>query len=400
MKIERLRGTRDFAPEDMRKRRDLEMKMREVFESFGYGEVQTPTIEPLELFLLKSGQGVIDETYNFEDRGDRKICLVPERTAPTMRFYVNELQRREKPLKLYYFENCFRYENPQRGRYREFWQFGAELMGINDRAKANAELIAMALGVIEKSGIETRVRVGNLDLLKKALGKCVNEEEMPLILRAVDKGDGDFLIKKVDREVLSLLNCRSVEDICGCNEEKALLKEIFSHLKSYGVEAELDLSIARGLDYYYGVVFEIDCPSLGAEKQVAGGGEYSLIDLFGGRESGSSGFAIGFDRILDAQDREEEHERRGYYIIPVSDKNYGYAITIARFLRAENIKCEMELSRRSVEKSMKHADSAGRKFVVVVGDREERGRTLSLKNLDTGDQKEIDLESLKSIEPI
>lgn len=151
MKINRLKGTRDFTPEDMKRRRSLERRMREVFEHYGYEEIQTPTIEPLELFLLKSGEAVIGETYNFKDKSDRDICLVPERTAPTMRFYVNDLQRVEKPLKFYYFENCFRYENPQKARYREFWQFGAELIGINDRAKANAELIALACDAVFSS---------------------------------------------------------------------------------------------------------------------------------------------------------------------------------------------------------------------------------------------------------
>lgn len=394
MKINRLKGTRDFTPEDMKRRRSLERRMREVFEHYGCEEIQTPTIEPLELFLLKSGEAVIGETYNFKDKSDRDICLVPERTAPTMRFYVNDLQRVEKPLKFYYFENCFRYENPQKARYREFWQFGAELIGINDRAKANAELIALACDAISRAEIKTKVRVGNLNILRPAVRACSSDEAA--LMRAIDKGDEKTIKSLGNDNLLSLLRCKSTNDIEGYERERDLLNQIFGYLESYGIKAELDLGIARGLDYYYGIVFEIECPELGAEKQVAGGGEYNLIELFGGKEVGSSGFAIGFDRVAEAAKIESDDERKGAFFIPLSEESYMPLLRTLRDLRSMGIRCGIENNNRRAEKALAYADSKAYKYAVLKGEREGENE-VSLKDLDSGEQKSVSIEELKVI---
>ena len=395
MKIERLKGTRDFDVRAMNVRRDIERRMRRVFERFGFEEIQTPTIEPLELFLLKSGETVINETYNFKDKGNREICLVPERTAPTIRFYVSQLQRREKPLKLYYFENCFRYENPQRARYREFWHIGAEVIGMNDRARTNADLIALAQKALEEIGLKTEVRIGNLDILKRALSRVANKEDIQTLMRAVDKNNIDFLEERInDKNFFSLLECKKIDDIKGFDEEKELLKKVVKYLTFYGVEAQLDLSIARGLDYYYGIVFEIDCESLGAEKQVAGGGEYKLIELFGGKEIGSSGFAIGFDRVIDSLGKAKKEERSGVLIIPLSGSNYTYCLNVLRDLRDNGIKSEIEIYDRSLEKSLKYANSRKIRFAVIVGDKEMEKNSVTIKDLTSGEQREVEKEQI------
>jgi len=391
-KIGKLRGTRDFAQEDMKKRRDLESRMRRVFENYGYEEVQTPTMEPLELFLMKSGEAVIGETYNFRDKGGREVCLVPERTAPTIRFYVNDLQRVEKPLRLYYFENCFRYEKPQKARYREFWQFGAELIGINDRAKANAELIALACSAIKEAGIEVKVRIGDLDILRPAVKACNCDETR--LMRAIDKGNVEAV--ESNAELKALLQCKSIEEIRGYEKDKELLKRIFEYLEIVGIEAELDLGIARGLDYYFGIVFEIDCQSLGAEKQVAGGGEYSLIELFGGKDVGSSGFAIGFDRVVEAANIEDVKERSGVFLIPLSENSYGSLLKVAKRLRAKGIRCGMEINNRRAEKALAYADSRFYRYAILKGEKEE-GSKVALKDLETGEQRIVAIEELEII---
>ena len=396
MKIEKLRGTRDFDARTMKVRREMEQRMRRVFERSGFEEIQTPTMEPLELFLLKSGETVINEIYNFKDKGNRDVCLVPERTAPTIRFYISRLQRRERPTKLYYFENCFRYENPQRARYREFWHIGAEVIGMNDRARTNAELIALAQKALEEVGLKTKVRVGNLDILKGALSRITDEEDKKSVLiRAIDKNDMGFLKERInDENFFSLLKCRKVEDIKGFDEEKELLEKIVRYLTFYGVEAQLDLSIARGLDYYYGIVFEIDCESLGAEKQIAGGGEYKLLELFGGKEIGSSGFAIGFDRVMDVATPEEKAERNGVLVIPLSENNYTYCLDVLKDLRDNGIKSAIEIYDRTLEKSLKYANLRKIKFVVIIGDDEMENNSVTIKNLVNGEQKEVKKEKI------
>ncbi|MBW1933503.1 MAG: ATP phosphoribosyltransferase regulatory subunit, partial [Deltaproteobacteria bacterium] len=129
--VSKPRGTRDFAPDEMERRRAVEKRMRQVFESYGYREIATPTMEHMELFTMKSGEGIIDETYSFHDKSGRMLALRPELTAPTMRFYMEKMRMSPKPLKVYYFGNCFRYDRPQKGRYREFWQMGCELIGTD-----------------------------------------------------------------------------------------------------------------------------------------------------------------------------------------------------------------------------------------------------------------------------
>ncbi len=139
MKLQRPRGTRDFTPAETGERRYIENRMRGTAEHWGYEEVKTPTFEHTELFTIKSGEAIVDELYTFKDKGGRDIALRPELTAPVLRMYVNEMSVSPKPIRLYYFENCFRYERPQKGRFREFWQFGVELIG-SDRAEAEGLL--------------------------------------------------------------------------------------------------------------------------------------------------------------------------------------------------------------------------------------------------------------------
>ncbi|MHC1575771.1 MAG: histidine--tRNA ligase, partial [Methanosarcinaceae archaeon] len=163
MKISKPRGTRDFLPEETTRRRHVENIMRQVVNNWGYHEIITPTFEKLDLFTLKSGEGVVGELYNFMDKGNREMTLRPELTAPVMRMYVNGLQANPRPLKLFYFENCFRYERPQKGRYREFWQFGVEVIG-SKLTDADAEIIALASEMIRAVGIQGDLHVGHLGI--------------------------------------------------------------------------------------------------------------------------------------------------------------------------------------------------------------------------------------------
>ena len=180
------RGTRDFTPEEMEKRRYVEENMASTFKSYGYGEIQTPTFETLELFTAKSGDSIIDEIYAFSDKGDRELALRPELTAPVIRFYVEKMQMEPKPLKLFYFGNCFRYDRPQKGRYREFWQAGCEIVGTNT-PEAYAELVAMAYTILKNVGLKNiKLNIGNLNIINSTftqLGLSKNDQKklLPLI---------------------------------------------------------------------------------------------------------------------------------------------------------------------------------------------------------------------------
>ena len=392
------RGTRDFLPEEMAKRKWLESQMRNVFEKYGYEEISTPTIENLELFTLKSGEQIMEEIYAFEDKAGRKLALRPELTAPVMRMYVEKLQMETKPLKFYYFGNCFRYDRPQKARYREFWQFGCELIG-SDRSEAIAELIAMSYDILKNIGLKSIVvRIGNLDILRRFLdGIGANDAE---IMRLIDKKDFENIERRLGKneyeEFRKFIEIKDINEIE--YKEAKRMKEILSLLDEFSIPYNLDLSIARGLEYYIGIVFEIDAPKLGAEKQIAGGGEYNLVTLLGGRNIPTSGFAIGFDRVLIALENEGykfPSKEKPVYVAYINGM-IKEAIKISRNLRNEGIKVDMDLMARNISKSLDYANKKGMEKVIIVAPNEWKNGKVILKDMKKGIQKEIEIKRLVS----
>jgi len=402
--IQRPRGTRDFGPAEMAKRRKIEQAMRDVCHRFGFGEVVTPTFEHSELFTLRSGQDIIDEMYVFKDKGDREMALRPEITASVIRFYVNDMSAAPKPLKLYYVGNCFRYENPQSGRYREFFQLGAELIGTKT-PETDAEVIALAVNCIRNAGLENFVvRVGHIGILKSMVKDQIKDEKTAAeVLRMIDKEDWDALGDMFDAKALPrqlFEKITSVADIRGGLEElnnledseaTLHLKETFNILKLYGIDdAQVDLGIVRGLDYYSGMVFEIDAPRLGAEKQILGGGSYTLSEIFGGEPVFSTGFAIGIDRVVLASEAEKEIQVEpplDAYVIPAKDDMRKYAFGIVARLRSQGLRADVDLMRRTMSKNLKYASSVGARFAVIVGKEEMAKRSVTLRDMKSGKQE-------------
>ena len=275
--IQKPRGTRDFLPDEMAQRRELEQKMRKVAASFGYGEVMTPMFEEQELFVLKSGEGILGEMYAFEDKGGRGIALRPELTAPTIRAYVNEAQVAPKPLRWFYFEECFRYERPQKGRYRQFWQFGCELIGA-DSAAADAEIIAVAHALLKCTGVNFILKVGHLAPMKFLLSD-LDAVQQKKVMSALDKRDEELLRNTLDtlerpdlfEPLISLTKAQSLDDVfavVGDIPERARIEETFGFLEAQNIPVVYNFGIARGLDYYTGMVFEGFADNLGAENQI------------------------------------------------------------------------------------------------------------------------------------
>ena len=230
------RGTRDFTSNEMNKRSYIENIMRSTFKSFGYKEIQTPTFESLELFKAKSGQGILDELYFFKDKGNRELALRPELTAPVIRFYVDKLQMEPKPLKLFYFGNCYRYDRPQKGRYREFKQAGCEIIGT-DTPEAYAELISLAYTILKNSGIKNlNLNIGNLTILSTIfnglnLTKEQQEYIIPLIGKTLfdDVFDAlkDFGINAKDAEkLLEILQTDDIKIIKNILKDELAKKEL------------------------------------------------------------------------------------------------------------------------------------------------------------------------------
>lgn len=406
------RGTRDFSSEEMQKRQWLLNTMKTIFSSFGYYEIQTPTFEHLELFTAKSGASIIEELYNFEDKSGRQLALRPELTAPVIRFYNEQLQMEPKPLKLFYFGNCFRYDRPQAGRYREFWQIGCELIGT-DTPEAIAELIALGYTVLTNAGLENcQLHIGHVGLLQNqleqlesTLDSADNYPGKTEILRLIDKEDFkelDSLLKtsgfssEAIKQFQSFLECDDPSNLDSFadndlkQQQITRYKEVLTYLGDLGVSNPLcNMKIARGLDYYTGIVFEIEAPSLGAEKQLCGGGEYQLIGLLGGNELASSGFAIGFDRTLLALEQQQTEfptSTLDVYVIPVKQPQLSTALQVAQHLRSNKLKVDIDLSRRGLGKAIKYANAKNARYLIIIGPQEMDQNKVTLRNMSSGEQ--------------
>ena len=412
-RVNRPRGTRDFLPEEMEKRRHVEGILRRTAENFGYREIATPTFEHLELFTMKSGEEVVEQLYAFEDRGKRKMALRPELTAAAMRLFSEEMAFLPRPVKVYYFGNCFRYERPQKGRYREFWQFGAECIGPSTPLAA-AEIVALAYHAIRTTGLKGFVlRLGHLEVLRGILEGLGIEQRTAMTL--IDKGDmvglNEFFIESgvLGEELLmNLLNLKGRADAIeragemteGLNrvtEGLARLEEISSLLKGAGIEHIIDFGIARGLDYYTGMVFEVDVPSLGAEKQICGGGEYNLNEIFGLNVEGTSGFAIGFDRLVLALENEGIKFpvfSPSVGVIPMSGTGTE-AFILAQRLREAGIPTELEITGRALKKALSRMKDT--RFTLIVGESElERGNVV-LRDMKNGEQEEVPVKNVVGV---
>ena len=433
--FERPRGTRDFRPEDMAKRRWLEGVFRETFRRFGYREIQTPTFEHTALFEAKSGPNVVKEIYAFKDKGDRDICLRPELTAPVLRFYVNDLQTEPKPLKLYYYGPCYRYEEPQEGRYREFWQFGLELIGPEGPA-ADAEVISVAWQALRDAGLRKfTLHVGHIGVLRALVGSLpATDAQKADVFRRIDK-DADDLPDFLDglgvdprlaaavvtiarhhrtldpadepavgrffTEARAAVAPLNVPEATSAGIEKALqgMQETVPLLAAYGVDrVELDLGVARGLDYYTGVVFEFHATELGSQSQIGGGGAYALAELFGGERVGSAGFGLGFDRILLALERAgavpQPPPQADAYLAVLGEKARAPALRLAQDLRAAGVSAEVDLMGRSLSKSLQHAAKLGARLAVIVGEKDLAGGTVTLRDMASGEQASVPLADL------
>jgi len=410
------RGTRDFKPAEMIKRRYVEEEMRKTFISFGYKEIQTPTFETLELFTAKSGESVIEEIYSFKDKGGRDLALRPELTAPVIRFYVDSLQMEPKPIKLFYFGNCYRYDRPQKGRYREFTQAGCEIIGT-ETPEAISELIAMAYKILENTGLKNiNLNIGNLKILQAIFKKLkITKDQQKYIIPLIDKSLYEDLFDalidfKIDsseaNQLIKILDTSDIKEIIDFvkNDETAIdeikkLEKIIDYLKNiYKIKNfNLKMSIVRGLDYYTGTVFEIEAAKLGAEKQICGGGVYELIENFGGRKTAQAGFAIGFDRtilVLETENFEFPEIKTNVYVIPVNKDMAKNALEITEILRNENITTDVDLLSRGIGKSMKYASSINAKKVVIVGPDEIETQSVTVRNMESGKQEKIKIKEL------
>jgi len=413
--FERPRGTNDWGPEDMTKRRFVESRFIQRAESFGFREVSTPTFESLDLFTAKSGPAIVRELYAFKDQGGRDLALRPEFTTSILRFYASSLRSLPKPLKVYMTGNAFRYEEPQKGRYREFHQLNAEILG-GAPLSSDAEVLALAIETMRAIGLkQVKARIGHLGILRSFLP--FKPADQAILLHALDKRNLEMLDAELARlgqkdlsaplgELIQLSGDVSVlkeaEKVLGRagKEGFGYLRDLAGLLAAYGISASdfaFDMGVVRGLDYYTGMVFEIDSPNLGAEKQVGGGGAYDLAEIFGGEPIAQTGFALGLDRLAMAAEAEgtiEPSRPLDAYIVPIGDAARTKAVQILTSLREAGFGVDIDLVGRGPSKNLDYANAIGARYAVLLGERELKAGHATVREMATGVQREIALADL------
>ena len=408
----------------MEERKKAESTLRYIFENYGYREIKTPLFEELKLFTTKSGEEIVDQLYNFKDKSDRELTLRPEITAPVARLYLNELEKTAtKPIKLYYYGSCFRYERPQKGRFRQFWQFGCELIGAKS-PQGEAEVIAMCSDSIEALGITgADVNINHLGIIRGLFKHFeVDTETQRELMVVIDKGDKDLLKESLsgdnpiisndelnqillklidlvgDKSILEDVN-ELIKDYEEPQEAFGQLKELVDLLESFDMDNyTLNLGVARGLDYYTGIVFEIYVEGLGAQKQVCGGGTYSLIKVFGGQEVESTGFALGFDRLMNAieelTEKEEAKSHLDVYVAPISADVRLKAYEITQTLRRAGFRCDVDLNNKKFKKLMNYADKIKVPKMIIIGKNDLEENKVTIKDMQSGQQEQISIDDI------
>ena len=411
--IQRIKGTMDILPSETPLFRYIEGVMREEAEKYGYGEIRTPTFENTELFVRGVGDTtdvVQKEMYTFQDREEnRSISLRPEGTASVARAIIENGKCSDPmPLKYYYLISCFRHEKPQAGRSREFFQFGTEMFGSESPA-ADATAIALAASIIKRLGL-TNVKLHLNSIGCKECRPAYREALVSYFKKSEDKLC-DNCKSRLMKNPLRLLDCknpdcaaiakdapRTVEHLCESCENK--FKMLLESLDAMGIEYTVDSSIVRGLDYYTGAVFEFIAEGIGAQSTVCGGGRYDgLVESLGGPKLSGIGFAIGLTRIVLAMRElglaDIPAAKPALFVAALGERATVKALAITERLRREGSYAECDIVGRSLKAQMKYANKIGAKYTLIIGDSEIDAGVAQLRNMETGEQSEVALDSFK-----
>ena len=408
-----IKGTKDVLPSEVYKNQYIEATCLTVAENFGYKEMRTPVFEHTELFQRGVGDTtdvVQKEMYTFDDKGGRSITLRPEGTAGAARsFLENGLSNEALPQKICYLTSCYRYEKPQAGRLREFHQFGIECFGATSPL-ADAEMIALAKQIFDELGVKDL----HLELNSIGCPTCRAEYHKALKEYFASRVDElcDTCRDRLDRNPMRILDCKS--PVCSeiakdapvvldylCDECKEHFEKTKSYLDAMNIEYIVNPQIVRGLDYYTKTVFEFVADSIGAQGTVCGGGRYDgLIEELGGKHLPSLGFAMGIERLLMLMDKQgieiPKPSRPDLFIVAMGDKATLKAVEIAKDMRDEGYSVVYDLNGRSLRAQMKYADKINAKYNVVIGDNEVDTKSAVLKDMATGEQSDISLETFVS----
>lgn len=412
-----VRGMRDLLGQEAQTFTYVITKARETASLYGFKEAITPHVEPLELLSAKSGDEIRQRMFIFEDLGGRQVALRPEFTASIARLATTALKTEPKPLRLFSVGTVYRYDEPQRGRYREFWQSNFELMGSN-KPEADTEIVLLTNRFMKLIGLQGYAfKIGHIGVIRGILSQDgVDEKTQNAILQRMDKKEYDLALKLVESEkcrttLQGLINIKgkdwrdTVEQIktlvAGYEKAKIAAENLAEVLTFITSSAELKITVepafARGLEYYTGMIFEVYIPQL--EIALGGGGRYDrLIEAFGGEPTPAVGCAHGIDRIVIALQTQNAaisgKEEKRVVVISITDSVKTDALKIAQTLRNEGVSAEFEVMGRKMGKALEDADKRGFSYAVIVGERELKEGTVMVKDLKKREQNAVPIQDL------
>lgn len=416
MAIKAPKGTKDTMPRDSYKVQYIEKEFSELCRLYGFGEVRTPMFESTELFNRGVGETtdiVQKEMYTFEDLGHRSITLKPEGTSPAVRAFIESHDYAEmQPTKYYYDTPCFRYERPQAGRLREFHQFGVENFATPDMM-ADAEVIALASDFIKKIGIE------DVELRINSVGcrECrpVYRKALQDYLRPYYEDLSDISKDRFEANPMRIIDSKDITDqrIAKdapymldylCDDCKAAFEALKTNLDAMGISYVVDPRIVRGLDYYTKTAFEFVTTKIGAQGTVCGGGRYDhLVEEIGGPSIPGVGFGLGKERLLILMEQNDiivdDPNVPDISVSFIGDKARLYALDLVHKLRACGVSAIIDTLNRNLKGQMKYANKLNARYSVVIGENEIEKGIVTLKNMNSGEQKEINaIDITKEIE--
>lgn len=412
MLIQVPKGTQDILPDDAPKWCYIENKIREVLTKYGYQEIRTPAFEYTELFIRGIGEStdiVTKEMFTFPDRKERSLTLRPEGTAPVVRAYLeNKMGRASKVVKLFYIGSMFRCEKPQAGRFRQFNQFGIEVIGTKS-PEVDVEVILAALEIYEKLGLK------NLEIVINSVGCKKCRVDYIQKLKKFLRNKKDLLcsecVKRYEKNPLRVLDCK--KDSCQkimetapmitenlCPECKLHFEEVKSHLDDFKIKYHIDHKLVRGLDYYTKTAFEIVCQGLGAQNAIAGGGRYDdLVEELGGKPTPGVGFAAGIERMIMVMNQQKinwpKPECIDIFIVKVSAENKDTAFRLLQKIRNSGLSADLDYSNGSLKSQMRIANKIGARYTVIIGEEELSKDMVTLRNMQTKEQKKVKLDEIE-----
>jgi histidyl-tRNA synthetase len=405
-KLKAPRGTYDVLGEQAHERATLEARARALLEGAGYERIETPTFEATELFARGVGEStdiVRKEMFTFEDASERSLTLRPEGTAPVCRAYVEHgMHKRRQPVKLWYLSSFFRHERAQAGRYRQFWQVGAEAIGSEDPA-VDAESIALLAALLEQMGVrEVRLRLSSLGSPE---ARAEYRERLQAYLRAHEAELSDDVRARIELNPLRAFDAkdRGTQAVMAeaprlfgaiTPEDREHFDTVTAMLDDAGLTWERDETLVRGLDYYTRTVFEFESAALGAQSGVGGGGRYDgLVEALGGPPAPGCGWAAGIERILLASDDAAGAVSGPPTPAPPVDLFVAFADTAQRAdafgltveARRAGLGAQMELAGRSLKGQLRQADRVAARFVAILS-----AEGAALKDMESGDQRDVE----------